>query len=209
MITNSSLTIYHNIGLQDAIPYTEMPTANETNLGQIAKYIGETTLSYTKGHYYKCVKEGTVYFSEEAIKTIVNNETDSTLFFCTYKNRSSKYIKKHDEPLAYKVVDYELFKKHIDIVKGRYDNGECCRNPIVWELYRNINDIYINQHILTENCIVINDESCDIDCEKDVELLRSDYMVKALEDFIKVLHEEAETPQQKQMLNETLQRSMR
>ena len=35
------------------------------------------------------------------------------------------------------------------------------------------------------------------------------YMVKALEDFIKVLHEEVETPQQKQMLNETLQRSVR
>ena len=35
------------------------------------------------------------------------------------------------------------------------------------------------------------------------------YMVKALEDFIMVLKEEAESPQQKQMLNETLQRSMR
>lgn len=35
------------------------------------------------------------------------------------------------------------------------------------------------------------------------------YMVKSLEDFIKVLYEEAQTPQQKQMLNETLQRSMR
>lgn len=34
------------------------------------------------------------------------------------------------------------------------------------------------------------------------------YMVKALEDFIKVLGEEAETPQQKQQLRETLQRSM-
>ena len=34
------------------------------------------------------------------------------------------------------------------------------------------------------------------------------YMVKALEDFIKVLHEEAETPQQKQMLRDSLQRSM-
>ena len=34
------------------------------------------------------------------------------------------------------------------------------------------------------------------------------YMVKALEDFIKVLNEEADTPQQKQMLRETLQRSM-
>ena len=34
------------------------------------------------------------------------------------------------------------------------------------------------------------------------------YMVKALEDFIKVLNEEAETPQQKQQLREALQRSM-
>lgn len=34
------------------------------------------------------------------------------------------------------------------------------------------------------------------------------YMVKALEDFIRVLHEEADSPQQKQMLSETLQRSM-
>ena len=35
------------------------------------------------------------------------------------------------------------------------------------------------------------------------------YMIKALEDFIKVLHEEAETPQQKQQLMTTLQNSMR
>lgn len=34
------------------------------------------------------------------------------------------------------------------------------------------------------------------------------YMVKALEDFIRVLHEEADTPQQKQQLKEALQRSM-
>ena len=34
------------------------------------------------------------------------------------------------------------------------------------------------------------------------------YMVKSLEDFIKVLHEEAETPQQKQMLRESIQKSM-
>lgn len=34
------------------------------------------------------------------------------------------------------------------------------------------------------------------------------YMVKALEDFIRVLYEEADNEQQKQMLRETLQRSM-
>ena len=35
------------------------------------------------------------------------------------------------------------------------------------------------------------------------------YMVKALEDFIRVLHEEADTPQQKQQLMQALQNSMR
>lgn len=35
------------------------------------------------------------------------------------------------------------------------------------------------------------------------------YMVKSLEDFIKVLYEEAETPQQKQQLMQVLQNSMR
>lgn len=34
------------------------------------------------------------------------------------------------------------------------------------------------------------------------------YMVEALKDFIKVIHEEAETPQQKQMLKEAIQKSM-
>lgn len=35
------------------------------------------------------------------------------------------------------------------------------------------------------------------------------YMIKALEDFINVLYEEAESQQQKQMLSETLQRSIK
>ena len=35
------------------------------------------------------------------------------------------------------------------------------------------------------------------------------YMVKALEDFIQVLHEEAETEPQRQMLREAIQKSMR
>jgi len=60
MITNSSLTIYHKKGLQKAVEYTEMPTASKDNLGEIVKYIGETTFSYTKGHFYKCVKVGTI-----------------------------------------------------------------------------------------------------------------------------------------------------
>lgn len=118
-----------------------------------------------------CFIWGDVYFSEKAIKTIVETETNSTLFFCTYKNTCTDYIKEHDEPLAYKVVDYELFKKHIDIVKKMYDDGETVRHPIVWELYRSINGQDINVHEMTKNYVAINDVSCDIDGVKDIKKL--------------------------------------
>lgn len=115
-----------------------------------------------------CFLFGDVYYSENAIKTIVNTKVDTTMFFCSYNNKNSKYIKKHDEPLAYKVVDYIMFKEHIERVKTLKDEGKCCREPIVWELYRSINNQDINTHTMTSNYVVINDESCDIDTIYDI-----------------------------------------
>lgn len=115
---------------------------------------------------------GDVYYSENAIKTIINTETESTLFFCTYQNKDKRYIKQHDEPLSYKVVDYELFKEHIKIVKKLYDEHKTTRHPIVWELYRSINGQDVNIHTMTNNYIAINDESCDIDLINDIILLK-------------------------------------
>lgn len=118
-----------------------------------------------------CFIWGDVYFSENAIKTIVKTDTDSTLFFCTYNNTCKDYIKHHDEPLAYKIVDTELFKKHVEKVKKLYDEGKTVRHPIVWEVYRSINDQNINVHKMTKNYVAINDISCDIDSRKDIDLL--------------------------------------
>ena len=134
---------------------------------------------------------GDVYFSEKAIKTIVESKTETTLFFCTDKTKgySEKYIKKHDEPLAYKVVDFELFKKHIDRVKRMWDKRQTHRHPIIWELYRSINNINVNEHRLTTNYIPINDETCDIDRLEDIYLLELKtggnkmIRVKVTEDF--------------------------
>ena len=56
---------------------------------------------------------GDVYYSDEAIKTIIKSNTESVLFFCSYKNPDERYIKHHDEPFGFKVVNYELFKNHI------------------------------------------------------------------------------------------------
>ena len=125
-----------------------------------------------------CFIWGDVYFSDNAIKTIVNNDDDKYLFFCTYKNRDLKYIKKHDEPLAFKVVDTELFKEKINEVKKLKDDKVCCREPIIWEVYRVMNDIYVNEHRLKDNVVVINDESCDIDCIEDLEKLKKVLEVK-------------------------------
>lgn len=117
---------------------------------------------------------GDVYYSENAIKTIVKTKTASILFFCTSKKDgySDKYIKHHDEPLGFKVEDYNLFKNSIYEVKKLKDLGKTNREPITWELYRFINKIDVNKHELKDNYLAINDESCDIDTEKDAVLLQ-------------------------------------
>lgn len=146
-----------------------------------------------------CFIWGDVYFSEEAIKTIVETETDENLFFCSYNNHNKKYIKEHDEPFAYKVVDTDLFKKHIEIVKGLYDEGKTCRHPIVWEVYRSMNGLDINEHVMTNNYVAINDITCDIDSVEDLdkikEKLGGEIMIKcevieqfSLKDFDKLVN---------------------
>jgi choline kinase len=119
-----------------------------------------------------CFIWGDVYFSEDAIKTIVEKETDSTLFFCAFENHHPKYIKKWDEPLAYKVVDTELFKRCITETKRLKDEKVCWREPIVWELYRVIHNQNVNVHNMTVDYIAINDESCDIDDENDLKMIK-------------------------------------
>ena len=114
---------------------------------------------------------GDVYYSENAIKTIVEAETESVLYFCSYKNKDRRYIKHHDEPFGFKVVDCDLFKKHIEIVKWMYDKGFTGRHPIAWELYRSLNQLDVNKHVMTKNYIAINDETCDVDRVEDIELL--------------------------------------
>lgn len=135
-----------------------------------------------------CFLMGDVYYSENAIKTIVNSKTDSILFFCTYQNKDERYIKKHDEPLGFKVVDTTFFKYHINKVKEYKDSGEAFREPIAWELYRSINGQPLKEHYMTKNYIAINDESCDIDTLNDIIRLRiklGGNMIKlqATEDF--------------------------
>ena len=50
-----------DLGLQDAIQLTTMPTASATHAGKIVQFVGTTTASYTHGYYYECVNNGGTY----------------------------------------------------------------------------------------------------------------------------------------------------
>ena len=114
-----------------------------------------------------CYIMGDVVFSPEAIKTIVNTQTDSIDFFASSPPFDSHYIKEDAEPFAFKVVDQDRFRNAIDFVKRNEESGIFRRRPIAWELWQVINgeDVKkINYH----NYVVINDYTCDIDSKEDI-----------------------------------------
>lgn len=134
-----------------------------------------------------CYLHGDVYFSDEAIKTIVDTEVKDTMFFCTFDwtdGEKDKRNYKGREPFAYKVVNQKLFRSAIDdlmrmIDEGKFKNG---LPPICWQLYRYINklDIDYNTKKWTDinnifdtkgDYVVINDYTTDIDKPEDAKVL--------------------------------------
>ncbi len=98
-----------------------------------------------------CYLYGDVYYSENAIKTIINTTTDEILFF------GSDF-----EIFAVKVINKPLFMKHKNKVKELYLKGEINR-CIGWEVYRSLNNIPFEEHHITDRYFYIKDETDDID----------------------------------------------
>lgn len=114
-----------------------------------------------------CYIFGDVYFTEEAIKTIINYETYRNILFGT-SDALNKYHNNWGEPFAYIVKDYKTFFKGIKEVKTMYDKGLIKRHPIVWELYRYLHNIDINTQRIVGDYVCIDDGTIDIDNPKQV-----------------------------------------
>lgn len=113
-----------------------------------------------------CYIFGDVYFSEEAIRTIVQTETDSIEFFASAPPFDDKYMKTWAEPFAFKVNDPKLFFEKIEECH-RYDlEGKFHREAVSWELWQVIKGTTLDEIDYT-NYHVINDYTCDIDNEKE------------------------------------------
>lgn len=116
-----------------------------------------------------CYIFGDVVFSPEAVKTIVEKQTDSIEFFASAKPLPKIYPKHWAEPFAFKVADTKLFFTAITTTKNYDEQGLFKRQPVSWELWQVIKDTPLNKVDYT-NYTVINDYTCDIDCPEDIKL---------------------------------------
>ena len=116
-----------------------------------------------------CYLLGDVVYSPEAIKTIVETETDDIEFFASAPPFSAEYMKPWAEPFAFKVVNTDHLKHAISLTKRYADQGLFRRPPIAWELWQVIQATPLN-HINYQNYTAINDYTCDIDSKDDAVL---------------------------------------
>lgn len=116
-----------------------------------------------------CYVFGDVVFSPQAIKTIVETETDDIQFFASAPPFGREYIKPWAEPFALKVVNTQHLKHAVSLTKQYAEQGLFKRNPIMWELWQVIQATPLN-YINYSNYVAINDYTCDIDDPSEAQL---------------------------------------
>ena len=135
-----------------------------------------------------CYLHGDVYFSPEAIKTIVETPVIDTMFFCTCDGTDMERDPRNwkgREPFAYKVENWQVFRWGINRLLRMVDNGEYTGfAPISWHLYRLLNgyDVKRDAREYTEinnifkapgDYVVIDDYTSDVDNEWDIERIEA------------------------------------
>lgn len=120
-----------------------------------------------------CYLFGDVLFSENAIKIIINTNTDDIEFFASSPPFDKNYIKRWAEPFAFKVQNIKRFKECIEKFNYYESKGLFNRKPAIsWELWQVIKSTQLN-YIHYDNYTVINDYTCDIDSPADIGKFRS------------------------------------
>lgn len=113
-----------------------------------------------------CYVFGDVYFSEDAIRQIVQTETESIQFFASAPPFADNYYKTWAEPFAFKVQDTKLFFEKIEECHRLDLEGKFHREAVSWELWQVIKGTELDVIDYT-NYHAINDYTCDIDDENE------------------------------------------
>lgn len=115
---------------------------------------------------------GDVYYSENAIKKIINLNPKVNTFIGNEIARNKEH-KNWGEPFGWIVVDQKTFRKGIADTKKLQDEGKLERGyAISWELYRVLNGLDPNKQYINDNTYLsIDDETIDIDAPWQIEVL--------------------------------------
>jgi len=127
-----------------------------------------------------CYIFGDVVFSPEAIKTIVETETDDIEFFASAPPFTHDYIKPWAEPFALKVVNQSHLQSAKRLTELFQAQGMFRRKPIMWELWQVITNHKLND-IDYKSYVRINDYTCDVDSPDDLKRIEQyvPYTVRA------------------------------
>ncbi len=113
---------------------------------------------------------GDVYYTEEAIKKILNYEAKENTFIGNEIARNPEHLN-WGEPFGWIIIDQEKFRKAINDTKKLQDEGKLDRGyAISWELYRVMNGDNPNYMLVHDNnYLSINDLTIDIDTPEQIE----------------------------------------
>lgn len=114
-----------------------------------------------------CYVFGDVVFSPQAIKIIVETDTESIQFFASAPPFTYMYTKDWAEPFAFKVNNQKVFRERINNTIQLDKEGKFYREPVSWELWQVIKGGPLNTIIYSNYC-TINDYTCDVDHPEDL-----------------------------------------
>ena len=152
-----------------------------------------------------CYIFGDVYFSPDAIKTIIETQVDDIELFGSKKPFNRYYMKTHEEPFALKVANQKHLREAIQKTHELDIQGKFWRKPIVWELFTVIKNapLQVRRDEYTTDYIGISDYTVDIDRPEDVmklnEIIGGMKMIKCetIKEFTLERYDELENIQRK------------
>ncbi|MBR1763562.1 MAG: hypothetical protein IJ731_09415 [Eubacterium sp.] len=104
-----------------------------------------------------CFLYGDTYYSEEAIKTIVETEADDLLFFGADKSI-----------VAVKIKDGDLFRKHFERVRKLFVEGKI-KQCIGWQVYLSFQNLDLEKKQIADKFILFNDSTCNFNSPDDIQ----------------------------------------
>ena len=168
----------------DLLDFLDVPVLKFKNTYNLTSYDNGTgywcdAFYYTDEHV--CYLMGDVFYSKDALKTIIDTPVNRIGFFGTDKPFAPGYFKHYEEPLAFKVEDQDLLHKACDLFRTYQDMGRdkwpFSRLPMSWELARIISGYPLNRIIVKTPIFIGVHEFAD-DVDKLEEAIKLEKVVK-------------------------------